>query len=229
MVKKKVKKKASERASAKIPTEKQIEEGLYFDFEGFGRNKFRANPPPVLCGYRFGGFGPVRFAVFNEDFRWAAEDDSSGLIEFIGRGERMKSFLMNLIEQRTRRGKKVFYYSSHEKDEFDRILGIQIRMRLRDVRRIMKKTIPGLNRGERTLINYCGEVGIDVPLDYGKGQVTAKFRKVREYSKTRSAWSDAPAEVKKQWQLILEHNRFDVECMHALVQKASGLCGYKSR
>ena len=62
----------------KSPTLKQIEEGLYFDFEGFGNNEFRKNLPPVLCGYRFGGSGPVKFAVFNEKFRWAAESDESG-------------------------------------------------------------------------------------------------------------------------------------------------------
>ena len=219
MVKKKVKKKASNQAAARIPTEKQIGEGLYFDFEGFGSNKYMDNPTPVLCGYRFGGSGPVRFAVFNDAFRWAAEAEKSGLVEFVGRGEKKKDFLMDLIERRTRGGKKVFYYSSHEKDEFDRILGIQIRRRLRDVRRIMKKTIPGLRHGERTLINYCGEAGIDVPLDYGKGEVTKKFRNVRDYSKTRSGWSNAPAGIVKQWQLILDHNRFDVESMYHLVRR----------
>jgi len=212
--------KQTNKASSRIPNEKQIEEGLYLDFEGFGANKYNKNPPPVLCGYRFGGSGPVRFAVFNDKFRWAAEEDISGLVEFIGNGENMKKFLLDLVEQKTRGGKKIFYFSSHEKDEFDRILGIRIRSRLRDVRRIMKKTTPELKHGERTLINYCKLLKITVPRNYGKGKVTEKFKAVREYSKTRSGWSGAAANIKKQWDLILAHNRFDVEAMYHLVEAA---------
>ncbi|MDC0066869.1 hypothetical protein OAK16_04650 [Verrucomicrobia bacterium] len=219
MAKKSVKNKSSDKSDSRVPTQKQIEEGLYFDFEGFGNNEFRKNLPPVLCGYRFGGYGPVSFAVFNEKFRWAAESDEIGQIEFIGGGEKMKQFLIDLIDRRTRGGKKIFYYSSHEKDEFDRRLGIQIRKRLRDVRKIMKKSIPSLKHGERTLINYCSEVGIPVPTNYGKGKVTQKFRKVRDYSATKSAWGKAPSNIKRQWNLILEHNRFDVESMYELLQK----------
>ncbi len=214
------KRKKSNKASSRIPTEKQINEGLYFDFEGFGKNKHQINPPPILCGYRFGGEGPVRFAVFNDKFRWAAEDDKSGMIEFVGSGQNKKKFLLDLIDHGTRGGKKIFYFSCHERDEFDRILGIRIRSRLRDVRRIMKKTIPEIMHGERTLINYCEILGISVPRNYGKGKVTEKFRAVREYSKTKSGWSSAPARIKKQWNLILEHNRFDVESMYHLANAA---------
>tara|TARA_B100000963_G_C22086255_1_gene434478 strand:+ start:358 stop:495 length:138 start_codon:yes stop_codon:yes gene_type:complete len=38
------KRKKSNKASSRIPTEKQINEGLYFDFEGFGKNKHQINP-----------------------------------------------------------------------------------------------------------------------------------------------------------------------------------------
>ena len=50
----------------------------------------------------------------------------------------------------------------------------------------MKKFIPHLKHGERTLINYCSQVGIAVPTKYGKGEVTQKFRQVRDYSATKS-------------------------------------------
>ena len=128
---------------------------------------------------------------------------------------------MDLIDRRTRGGKKIFYYSSHEKDEFDRRLGIQIRKRLRDVRKIMKKSVPSLKHGERTLINYCSEVGIPVPTNYGKGEVTQKFRQVRDYSATKSGWIKAPGNIKRQWNLILKHNQFDVESMYDLLQNRS--------
>ena len=51
------------------PSRKHVENGLYFDFEGFGKNSYQLFPPPVLCGYRFGGKGPVQHAVFNKDYR----------------------------------------------------------------------------------------------------------------------------------------------------------------
>ena len=76
-----------------------------------------------------------------------------------------------------------------------------------------------LTRGNRTLIGYCKLCGIDVPKDYGKGRVTEKFRNVREYSRTRSGWIKAPNKIKRQWELLLDHNRFDVECMYELGKK----------
>lgn len=51
--------------------------------------------------------------------------------------------------------------------------------------------------------------------------MTEKFKNVREYSKTKSGWESAPERIKKQWSLILEHNRFDVESMYDLAKKSA--------
>lgn len=201
------------------PSRKHVENGLYFDFEGFGKNSYQLFPPPVLCGYRFGGKGPVQHAVFNKDYRWAAESDTSGRVSYVGNQNR-KDFLMDLLDQQTRGGKKIFFFSGHEPRCLKEILGINIQKRLKDLLPVMKKKYPELTRGNRTLIGYCKLCGIDVPKDYGKGRVTEKFRNVREYSRTRSGWIKAPNKIKRQWELLLDHNRFDVECMYDLAKKS---------
>ena len=207
--------KFARRAKKRPPALNQIENGLYFDFEGFGKNSYQLFPPPVLCGYRFGGSGPVKHAVFNKDYRWAAEFDDSGRVSYVGNQNR-KGFLMDLLDKQTRGGKKIFFFSGHEPRCFKEILGINIQKRLKDLLPVMKKSYPVLTKGNRSLIGYCKLCGIEVPKGYGKGRVTEKFKNVREYSKTKSGWDSAPDKIKKQWKLILDHNRFDVECMYDL-------------
>jgi len=45
------------------------------------------------------------------------------------------------------------------------------------------------------------------------------LRRVKEHSGTQKGWESAPAEAREQWQLLLAHNRFDVECMYDLLKR----------
>ena len=76
---------------------------------------------------------------------------------------------------------------------------------------------------KNSLIEYCDLVGITVPRGYGKGEVTTKLKLVEEHSKTKKSWEVAPAEAKKQWQQLLNHNRFDVESMYELMIRIIGM------
>jgi hypothetical protein len=197
-------------------TLRQIEEGLYIDFEGFGSNNYDRHPPPVLCGCRFGGEEPVQYTVFTKSFRWAAETDESGKVTYC---KERKDYLRDLLDVQTRGGRKIFFFSQHEKEQFDQILGIRIRRRLIDLHKLLKKRFPAVVR-PRTLIRYCKAAGIEVPKGYGKGKVTEKLRLVRNFSGSRKQWDSLKKEHKarRAWELLIAHNSFDVSCMYDLAK-----------
>jgi hypothetical protein len=194
------------------PGLKRIEEGLYLDFEGYA-GQFK--PPPILCGYRFGGQGPVKQVVFTEAFKGPAmfgEPDYP--VEYC---EDRDGFLKKLLfEERT--GRKLFVFSPNEGEAIRRILGINIKKGLEDVLGIARGAFPEIKQ-PRQLIRYCTAAGIPVPSDYGKGKVTAWLNSIKPYSKSRDLWATkAPSEVRENWRLLLRHNRFDVECMYLLME-----------
>lgn len=169
-----------------VPTLKEIQEGLYIDFEGFGANQYNRHPPPVLCGYRFGGEETVKHTVFTQAYRCAAESDETGQVKYC---KDRKEFLRNLLDRQTRGGRgKIFFFSRYEQEQFDAILGIRIRRRLIDLHKVLKIRFPGVGR-PRSLINYCDAAGIEVPESYGKGEVTERLRIVREFSGSRKKWA----------------------------------------
>lgn len=192
------------------PTLEQIENGLYLDFEGFGGPY---NPDPILCGYRIGGHGPVKQVVFTQAYKAAAiSADSGSHVEY---NPDREGYLENLVSV-DGAGRKLFSFSPHETDVIKRILNISVQRRRADVHKFAKQAFPQVDR-PRTLIKYCQEAGIDVPADYGRGEVTAKFRLVREWSGSDSKWNAAPEEVKQAWRSILKHNEFDVISMYELM------------
>ncbi len=194
----------------------QVNNGLYFDFEGFGPNHNNPNPPPALCGYRFGGNGKVQHTVLTHAFRWAAECDDTGQVTYC---KDRQEYLRDLLDVQTRGGKKIFFFSQHEQNQFDQILGIQIRKRLIDLHKLLKQHFPEVGR-PRTLVSYCEAAGIEVPEGYGKGKVTEKLRSVREFSGSRKKWASLKSNhrSRRAWKLLLEHNAFDVGCMYELAK-----------
>lgn len=191
------------------PTLEKIKNGLYLDFEGFG-GKYK---PPILCGSRIGGHGPVKQVVFTQEYKAAAiSADSGSHVEY---NPDREGFLRNLVSDDCA-GRKLFSFSPHETDVIKRILNISVQRRRADVHKFAKQAFPQVDR-PRTLIKYCQEAGIDVPADYGRGEVTEKFRLVREWSGSDSKWNDAPGEVKQAWRSILKHNQFDVTSMYQLM------------
>ena len=192
------------------PTLEKIENGLYLDFEGFGG---QYKPDPILCGYRIGGHGPVKQVVFTQAYKATAiSADSGSHVEY---NPDCTGFLRNLVSV-DGAGRKLFIFSQHETDVIERILKIRVQTRRADVHKFAKQAFPQVDR-PRTLIKYCQEAGIDVPADYGRREVTEKFKLVREWSGSDSKWNDAPEEVKKAWRSILKHNQFDVTSMYELM------------
>ena len=205
-------KKEAKRRQKQAPSSKRNEEGLYLDFEGYGG---RFKPDPILCGYRVGGSGPFRQVVFTAAYKAAAVSLDPGYpVEYCAD---RAGFLEKLLSEDCA-GRRLFVFGRHERDVIKKLLGISVKKRLKDVHKIAKEAFPQVKK-PRQLIKYCETAGIDVPVDYGKGEVTKKFTRVGEWSGTDTKWRKAPDEVKRAWRLILDHNRFDVECMYELMKR----------
>jgi len=208
-------KKRSKKRRGLCPSLKQIEGGLYLDFEGFAPGQY-GGKPPALCGYRLGGKGPVTQVVFSKGLKWAALDSN---LEF---HECRTSFLAELFE--SQKPGKLFAFTEHEKKAIKTELGWNIDRSYGNVHTISKYNLgPELPSGcENRLIDFLQIVGINVPEDYGKSQVTSWMRSIMEYSRTKSSWATAPLEVRKKWKKLLSHNEFDVTSMYDLLKRIHG-------
>jgi hypothetical protein len=153
------------RGERQAPGPKKIETGLYLDFESYG-GKYK--PPPILCGYRFGGNGPVRQVVFTGDFIGAAKfGDPEYPVEYC---EDREGYLNDLLFKE-RKGKKLFVYSPNEGDAIKRIIGFSIEKGLEDVLQFARGSFPEIKQ-PRQLVRYCKSAGICVPSDVGSIPIT---------------------------------------------------------
>ena len=201
----------SRKSKRRCPSLEKIENGLFIDFEGFGKNR-NGVPKPAMCGYRIGSAGPVTQAIFSRDFKWAASEWGLEVRE-------RKEFIAWLLND-LKKSRSLFAFSEHEDGMIRRITGRKKKLRkYENVLAIAKEGLKGMlpEDCKNTLIEYCNLTGITVPDEYGKGQVTEWMRGVKAHSKTRKAWESAPTEAREQWRLLLDHNRFDVESMYELL------------
>ena len=201
----------SRKSKRRCPSLEKIENGLFVDFEGFGKSRHGV-PKPAMCGYRIGGTGPVTQVIFSKDFKWAALDCD---LEVRDR-EEFTTWLLNDLKK----GRSIFAFSEHEDTMIRKITGRKKKLRkYENVRAIAKEGLKGMLSEDcgNTLIEYCELTGISVPDEYGKRQATTWLRTVKAYSGTRKAWESAPVAAREQWQLLLDHNRFDVKCMYELL------------
>ena len=189
-----------------------------------GPNVSICKAKPILIGIdnreESGNFVQV---VFNEDYRWAAED--AGVSHEVVYERDRKQFLATLMSS-TRRNRPFFAYSEHELTVLSKILKrrpTDIVRRYKNVRSIAKRWL-----NERTAIyeqpkthdfnSVADALGITPPLQFPKGGMTARLRMVREHSGTKSGWKKAPRATRKAWKELLLYNRSDVMTMHEIMQ-----------
>ena len=189
----------------------QIENGIYIDFEGFGKNRF-GEKLPAMCGYRIGSSGPITQVVFLDALKGAAAKSN---LEFWKRKEFITWLLCKL-----KGGRPLFAFSNHEDRQMMKITGRKKSLRgYKNVLAIAKYHFKDrLNEiEENTLVNFCKLAGIKVPSDYGKREVTGWMREIKKHSNSKKKWANAPAEVQAKWNLLLSHNSFDVTSMFDLM------------
>lgn len=210
------------RKNNNLPNNEMIDFGCYIDFEGFAGNEYQNSPPPILIGiFQNGNFKQI---VFTDEYRWAALDPGvKHSVEYIPNRSQFLSELVKTI----RRKRPFFAYSDYEKNVITNQIGYSIDERYRNVLSIFKRfrnknprtyDKPAPNESE-TLIRTTKTLGITLPKKLGKNEVTGRFREVRNYSRSRVSWANAPREVRKKWAEILKHNRTDCICLYDILKK----------
>ena len=185
---------------------------------------------PILIGIdnreESGNFVQV---VFNEDYRWAAED--AGVSHEVVYERDREDFLSTLMSS-TRRNRPFFAYSEHELTVLSKILNRRptaIVPRYKNVRSIARRW---LNERSATyeqpethdFNSVAAALGITPSFQLPKGGMTARLRIVREHSGTKSGWKAAPKAARKAWKELLLYNQSDVMTMHKIMQH---MCEHK--
>lgn len=204
-----------------LPKRDIIDAGCYIDFEGFAGNEYQKFPQPILIGV-FRGRNFRQF-VFTKRYRWAALDpDVSHLVEY--RPDRAE-YLSELAKS-TSKAKPLFAFSEYEKNIIEFQCKHKITKRYKNVLGISKKRFNSRpeafpkrsSDNPNTLVEITKTLGISIPEKLAKGGVTSRLRDVRNYSYSRQKWAKAPAEIKKKWREVLEHNRSDCECLYEILK-----------
>lgn len=209
------------RANNNLPKRDIIDAGCYIDFEGFAGNKYQKFRPPILLGvFRGGNFRQI---VFTEKYRCAALDPGvSHLVEYCpDRAE----YLSELAKS-TSPNKPLFAFSEYEKDIIEFQAKHKITKRYRNVLGISKERFnkqpeafpKRSSDNPNTLVEITKTLGISAPEKLAEGGVTSRLKDVRNYSYSRQKWAEAPAEIKKKWREVLEHNRSDCECLYEILK-----------
>jgi hypothetical protein len=206
-------KRITKRASNKLPAKSKILAGCYIDFEGFAGNEYQMSPPPVLIGiYRDGEFKQV---VFTEKYRWAAKQ--AGVDHEVSFHADRTTLLKELAAS-VSASKPLFGYTEHELAVIEKLLGHKITKRYRNARAIASRWFNkhgDLYQKPKTfaLVDVAMSLGVTLDAKLPKGGVTSRLRSVGNYSSSKRKWESAPPSVRREWQEVLEHNRFDVMSM----------------
>jgi hypothetical protein len=211
----------------RIPTADKIKHGCFIDFEGFGKNKHRITPPPVLIGLlNEDDDGEFRQVVFTNAYEVAAKDPGvDHPVEFC---DSRNTFLEGLVKERIE--KPLFAFSEHELALIEKHVGHKITRRFRNVKTIattwlnqpkQRDSYPKLN--SKTLLSVAECMGITLPDKLPVNGITDRLREVREYSSSARKWSTAPESIREKWQEILEHNKSDVMSIRKMMMVMRGL------
>ena len=211
----------------RLPTARTILDGCYIDFEGFGKNKYRLSPPPILIGvYNQGESGEFRQVVFTEKYRFAAEDPRiSHDVTFCNN---RVDFLRELVRS-SRKKRPLFGFTEHEleviskelqqKNIVDRFLNVRSIAQQWHNSRKDRSSAPS----DWDLAAAAKTTGIALTSKLPRGGVTSRFRAVREYSSSQKKWAAAPQSIRKKWREILEHNKSDVMSIRKMMMAMRGI------
>lgn len=75
--------------------------------------------------------------------------------------------------------------------------------------------------GRYKLVHFLSLVGLDLPADYGRGQVGGWLKTSAEATTTRGSWDALLDSQRERWQRILAHNAFDCLAMCHVVTTAA--------
>ena len=208
--------------NATLPSKKTIDEGIYIDFEGFAPHKKSGKKrPPSLIGIYRPADDCFRQIVFNDVFEHAIQNTNVGYPIIFNTN--IKSVLNELVSE-ARKKRPLFAFSEHEFLIIDKAIGKKrsIKKRYRNVRPIAQRYFTDKHPDKpipRSLLEVAERLKLDTTDKIKDKTIVERMKEVKKHSCSAVKWASAPTKIKKKWNEILEHNKWDCMIMHEALRK----------